>query len=61
MVSTSFLSPMRAPQRASMEAKGAALMFSVPPQTTTSESPARMERAPSMTDFMPEPQTMPTV
>ena len=31
------------------------------PQTTTSESPARMERAPSMTDFMPEPQTMPTV
>ena len=36
-------------------------MFSVPPQTTMSESPARMERAPSMTDFIPEPQTMPTV
>ena len=36
-------------------------MFSVPPQTTTSASPARMERAPSIMDFMPEPQTMPTV
>ena len=43
------------------ERQGAALMFSVPPQTTTSASPARMERAASMTDFMPEPQTMPTV
>ena len=36
-------------------------MFSVPPATMMSESPARMERAPSMTDFMPEPHTMPTV
>ena len=61
MVSTIFLSPMRAPQRASGEAKGAALMFSVPPQTTMLASPDRMARAPSMTDFMPEPQTMPMV
>ena len=36
-------------------------MFSVPPQTTMSASPARMARPASMTDFMPEPQTMPTV
>ena len=52
---------MRAPQRASMEAKGAALMFSVPPHTTISASPERMARPASMTDFMPEPHTMPTV
>ena len=36
-------------------------MFSVPPATMMSASPHRMARAPSMTLFMPEPQTMPTV
>ena len=36
-------------------------MFSIPPATTISASPAAMERAASMTAFMPEPQTMPMV
>ena len=36
-------------------------MFSVPPATMTSASPERMARAPSMTLFMPEPHTIPTV
>ncbi len=61
MVSTTFLSPIRAPQRSSGRAKGAWDMLSVPPATMTSASPARMARAASMTVFMPEPQTIFTV
>ena len=36
-------------------------MLSVPPHITRSASPHWMARAPSMTDFRPEPQTMLTV
>src|SRR4051795_11027077 len=32
-------------------------MFSMPPATTTSASPARISAAPSMIDLRPEPQT----
>ena len=33
-------------------------MFSIPPATITSASPARMDAAPSITAFRPEPQTL---
>jgi hypothetical protein len=36
-------------------------MFSMPPATMTSCSPARMELAASMTDFSPEPHTLLTL
>ncbi len=36
-------------------------MFSVPPATTTSWSPALIACAASITDFIPEPQTMLTL
>ncbi len=49
---------MRAPQRALGTAKGAALMFSVPPATTMSASPALMICAASETLRRPEPQTL---
>ena len=61
MVSTTFLSPIRAPQRSSGRVKGAWDIFSVPPATTISASPATMARAASITVFMPEPHTMFTV
>ena len=47
-----------APQRALGTAYGAALMFSVPPQTTISDSPARIWLAARATLFNPEPQTI---
>lgn len=61
MLSTIFFSPIRAPQRASGMRYGAPLMLSVPPQTMISASPAKIERAPSMRDFIPEPHTIFTV
>ena len=47
-----------APQRAVGMAYGAALMFSVPPQTTISDSPARIWLAAMATLFRPEPHTI---
>ncbi|MCY1221751.1 hypothetical protein D9M72_338200 [compost metagenome] len=58
MVSTSLVSPMRKPSREPGSTCGAALMFSWPPATTISASPAAMALAASITAFRPEPQTL---
>ena len=52
---------MRQPSRAPSSRYGAALMFSIPPATSTSASPARIACAASATVFSPEPQTLFTV
>ena len=50
--------PMRAPNRATGTRYGARVMFSMPPATTTSTSPARIICDAIATDFSPDPQSM---
>ncbi|MNT05666.1 hypothetical protein D3C72_1402940 [compost metagenome] len=56
--STSLVSPMRKPSREPGSTCGAALMFSMPPATTISASPAMIALAASITAFRPEPHTL---
>ena len=58
MWSSTVPSPRRSPQRAPGKRYGARDMFSVPPATTISESPALIACAARMTDSRPEPQTL---
>ena len=48
---------IRYPKRAFVIAYGAIDMFSIPPATTISASPAMIMVAASLTHFKPEPQT----
>ena len=58
MVSTTFESPIRPPQRKLGKTYGAWLMFSAPPATIISASPHRIAWAANCTAFKPEPQTL---
>ena len=50
--------PKRMPVREPGSRCGALVMLSMPPATTTSAEPARSRSWPSITAFMPEPQTL---
>ena len=50
--------PMRKPKRAFFRMYGAPLMLSMPPATTTSASPSRIDCAARATAFRPEPHAL---
>ena len=56
--STTFLSPMRMPARASGSRYGALVIDSMPPATTTSAWPDWMRRSAIMIELMPDRQTL---
>ncbi len=58
MESTTFLSPMRMPARASGRMYGAFVMDSMPPATTMSAWPDWMSMSASMIVLMPDRQTL---
>ena len=56
--SISWASPIRAPKRPDGIRYGARVMFSMPPATTMSTSPARIICEAIATDLRPDPQSM---
>ena len=60
-LSSSFPWPSRSPARAPRTTKGAWLMDSIPPASTTSASPASIWCAAEITAWIPEPQSRFTV
>ncbi len=61
MASTAAVSPQPLPARISGRRNGALLMLSIPPATTISASPSRIDCAARAMAFIPEAQTMLTV